>query len=177
MTTQTPDISTATPIPAPPPPSEAPFGVNAMRLSPRQWFAVLVILVACTWGIPQAWKQIEPLPTGSDDRVPYSLGEDYWLYQRRVEQVSDSASVAVLGDSVVWGHYVPSDQTLSAHLNRLTGGKRFVNLGVDGLHPAALMGLVDHFGQAIGAAEGSLALQSSLDELLAARPPRQENRG
>ncbi len=128
---------------------EAPFGVNAMRLSLRQWSAALLILAACIGEIPQVWKQIEPLPTGPDDRVPYSLSKDYWLYQRRPERVSDSASVAVLGDSVVWGHYVPCDQTLSAHLNRLSGGKRFANLGVNGAHPAALLGLVDHFGQAI----------------------------
>jgi len=49
----------------------------------------------------------------------------------------------------MWGHYVGKDETLTAHLNHLQAGQRYVNLGVDGIHPAALAGLVDCYGQGI----------------------------
>jgi hypothetical protein len=60
-----------------------------------------------------------------------------------------SGKTLVLGDSVVWGHYVKGGQTLSAHLNLLSGGEGFANLGVDGIHPAAMAGLIEHYGGAI----------------------------
>jgi hypothetical protein len=40
-------------------------------------------------------------------------------------------------------------QTLSAHLNQLNADQRFVNGGLDGVHPAALLGLVEYYGQAL----------------------------
>lgn len=55
----------------------------------------------------------------------------------------------VIGDSVIWGHYVERDQTLSHYLNELAGGERFVNLGLDGTHPMALFGLIRNYGRAI----------------------------
>ena len=86
--------------------SAAPFGVNAMRLSSRLWLIVAAILLACFLGIPRLWKRIERFDVGPDYRIPYSLSNDYWLFERRLEGIADRKSVPVLGDSVVWGEYV-----------------------------------------------------------------------
>ena len=52
-------------------------------------------------------------------------------------------TVFVLGDSVVWGEYVLPDGTWSHFLDREAGvTNRFVNVGVNGLFPLALEGLV-----------------------------------
>ncbi|MGA2032468.1 MAG: hypothetical protein ABSG68_09445 [Thermoguttaceae bacterium] len=137
-----PSESTAAPATVP----TAPFGVNAMRLSGRQWLLVAAILLGCCLGIPRLWKRIERFDTGPDYRIPYALSNDYWLFQRRLERITDSAGVPVLGDSVVWGEYVRPDATLSHYLNRETGrADRFLNCGINGLFPLALEGLVDYY--------------------------------
>ena len=51
-----------------------------------------------------------------------------------------------MGDSVIWGAYVRKDQTLAS---RLDGGSKVANLGLNGAHPAALAGLIEHHGGAI----------------------------
>src|SRR6185436_10831769 len=87
--------------------------------------------------------------TGPDYRIPYALSKDYWLFQRRLEQVAPT-NIVVLGDSVVWGEYVLSDGTWSHFLNQESGGtNRFVNAGVNGLFPIALEGLVRWYGQSL----------------------------
>jgi hypothetical protein len=177
--------------------NNVPFGSNDVRLSPRQWAAAAVLIAALFWLIPATWERIEPLRTGPDYRVPYLLGNDYWNYARTCRRLAGEDAIVLVGDSVVWGHYVASDQTLSHHLSAsapaqndmprsggMSAGKgfleqsategtegrdsihdvdaanplfppvqypivRFVNLGLDGVHPAALCGLVEHYGGAI----------------------------
>lgn len=128
-----------------------PFGVNEMRLSLGQWIATVAILLLALLLIPRAWKRIERFDTGPDYRIPYDLSKDYWLYHRRLEQVSSPESkVFVLGDSVVWGEYVLPNGTLSHFLNAQSGqSDRFINAGVNGLFPLALEGLVRYYGQPI----------------------------
>ena len=150
MTTQPPDTPKAKPTPATPPGSEVPFGVNAMRLNARQWLAVLAILLGCFLGLPRVWKQIERFDTGPDYRMPYSLSKDYWLYQRRLEQIDDPTKVLVLGDSVIWGEYVSPSGTLTHFLNHESGlDDRFINCGVNALFPLAMEGLVEHYGKTL----------------------------
>ena len=144
---QTLDTAKAEATPATTARNAAPFGVNEMRLSGGQWLATLAILLGCILGIPRLWKQVERFDTGPDYRIPYALSKDYWLYQRRLEQISDPATVPVLGDSVIWGEYVRPDGTLTHFLNRETGQSgRFVNCGVNGLFPLAMEGLVEYYG-------------------------------
>ena len=129
--------------------AEFPFGSNDVRLAPREWLIAGVVLLALFHFTPVVWKRIEPLHAGADYRVPYRLGNDYWTYQRHCGEVCEDRKTLVLGDSVIWGHYVRNDETLSHYLNELTGQPRFANVGVDGIHPAALAGLVSHYGRAI----------------------------
>lgn len=129
---------------------EVPFGVNEMRLSVKQWLAAGAIVLTCLMGIPRIWKHVERLDAGNDYRIPYPLSSDYWLYQRRLEQITNPASVIVLGDSVIWGEYVKRDGTLTHFLNREAGQPdSFVNCGVNGVFPLAMEGLIANYGGAI----------------------------
>ena len=134
--------------PPKPPATDTPF-VNEMRLNARQWLLVagivLVILAAASW----VWKKAERFDTGPDYRIPYTLSKDYWLYERRLQELPATNAV-ILGDSVIWGEYVLPDGTLSHFLSQAAGQPdAFVNAGVNGLFPLALEGLVQHYGGAL----------------------------
>ena len=134
--------------PTKPSPTEVPFGVNEMRLTGRQWLAALIILLLIILLTPRLWERVERFETGPDYRLPYTLSKDYWLYHRRLTQVSDHKKVILLGDSVVWGEYVLPDGTLSHFLDREAREKdQFINGGVNGLFPLALEGLIHYYGQ------------------------------
>jgi hypothetical protein len=123
---------------------DIPF-VNEMRLNWRLWLATVALLAAAIFFTPRIWKHIEKFEVGSDYRIPYSLSKDYWLYKRRLQQTTTSSNILVLGDSVIWGEYVLPDGTLSHFLNEQIHSDRFVNIGVNGLYPLAIEGLVDHY--------------------------------
>ena len=123
------------------------FGSNAIRLCLGEWAVAGAVLLLALTLIPSLWKRIERFEPPDGYRVPYELSEDYWHYQRACG-AADTDAILVLGDSVVWGNYVPADGTLSHWLAEETG-RRFVNLGVNGIHPVALAGLVRYHGRAI----------------------------
>lgn len=125
------------------------FSSNYLRLSPGEWLVAAIVVIAVGWLGPMLWHRVEKFEPGPDYRLPYELSSDYWLYQGYAEWAAERYDTLVVGDSVVWGHYVSKDNTLAAHLNRLVGKERFANLGVDGTHPAALEGLLRHYGRAI----------------------------
>jgi hypothetical protein len=120
-----------------------------VRLSGHQWLIVAVALLALVGLGPLVWEQIDTFNPGNDYRVPYELSNDYWLYHRYCHRVCEQGKILVIGDSVIWGHYVEPEQTLSHCLNELSGSDKFVNLGADGTHPAALQGLLRHYGRDI----------------------------
>ena len=130
-------------------PHEAPFGPNLLRLTGGQWIVTAVLTIALLVLIPEFWPRVEPLHPGKDYRVPYRLGYDYWQYERYCRWACDRYETVVLGDSVVWGHYVARDQTLTHHLGEGAGRPRLANLSINGIHPAAMAGLVESYGRSI----------------------------
>jgi hypothetical protein len=128
---------------------EPPFGSNKVQLSVREWIVAGALVVGICLFIPWIWQRIEPFEPGPDYRMSYELSNDYWLYSRYCGLASSQDKVLVIGDSVVWGEYVAPEDTLTHHLNALTNSGRFVNLGVDGIHPAAMSGLIAYYGRAI----------------------------
>ncbi|MHC4118315.1 MAG: SGNH/GDSL hydrolase family protein [Planctomycetota bacterium] len=126
-----------------------PFASNSIRLSGLEWIVVTIICLATFHFAPALWGQLGELTSGPDYRLPYKLGGDYWLYSRLCERVCSQYEIVLVGDSVIWGHYVPPDGTLSHFLNENVGRDRFATLGVDGFHPAALWGLVRFYGRDI----------------------------
>ena len=133
-----------------PPQAGVPFGVNEIRLSARQWLAVLVLVGLAAALTPRLWERVERFQTGPDYRIPYSLSKDYWLYGRRLRQAATPDKVLLLGDSVVWGEYVAPDGTLSHFLDQQAGAAdRFINGGLNGLFPLAQEGLLRYYGGAL----------------------------
>lgn len=138
--------------PAPPPPAEyeGPFLVsNAMLLSGRQLLGLALFAASVVVLFPILWARMEPLDPEPDDRVPYELSQDYWLFERIADDAAAGHEVLLLGDSVIWGQYVRRDETLSHYLNEGQTRERFRNLGIDGMHPAALAGLIEHYAKGI----------------------------
>src|SRR6185437_11111819 len=119
-------------------PGEPPFGANEMRLNAWEWLVTVLIAAAALVAIPRVWKSHEPFTTGPDYRIPYALSPDYWLFQRRLDQLSEKSNIPIIGDSVVWGEYVRADGTLSHFLNQQAAeSTHFQNCGVNGLYPLA----------------------------------------
>ena len=118
-------------------------------MSLRDWLVAGAILVAVLTLVPMNWPRLESLPAGPNARIPYERGNDYWLFDQFSRQEAAAGKVLLVGDSVVWGHYVSSDEALSGQLNRRAGANRFANLGVDGIHPMAMEGLIRYYGPGI----------------------------
>ncbi len=132
------------------PSSSDQLAANAVLLSPRQWGIAILCIALIIAVLPGLWERAQGLKFKTDYRIPYSLGNDYWLYSRYARNAcAEEEATLVLGDSVVWGHYVSRDETLSHYLNEESDGHRFYNLGIDGIHPAALAGLIQYHGSAI----------------------------
>ncbi len=126
-----------------------PFSSNNIRLSGREWIIAAIVCSALLCLGPALWGRLEKFDPGTDYRLPYTLGNDYWLYGRYCRWACSKYDTLVVGDSVIWGHYVSGDNTLSHYLNQNAGRDRFANLGVDGFHPGALGGLLNYFGRDI----------------------------
>src|SRR5258708_5339812 len=116
-----------------------------MRLNSRQWLVTVAIFLAVAIALPQVLRRAERFDAGPDYRIPYALSSDYWLYQRRLDDLSvrgsESYVIPVVGDSVVWGEYVLPNGTLTHFLSEDSGqNTRFANCGVNGVFPLALEG-------------------------------------
>ncbi len=121
---------------------------TTLRLTARQWMAVAAAFVL----ILGVGSRVLTRPSAFE-RADYRMGsaqaEDYWLFAQYSRWAVEHADCLVVGDSAIRGYYVADDQTLSHYLNSGVEGVRFANLGVDGLHPAAMAGLLRHYGKAI----------------------------
>ncbi|MHC4557536.1 MAG: hypothetical protein ACYTFW_09845 [Planctomycetota bacterium] len=129
--------------------TEIAFSSNCVRLSGYEWIVVGVVALALFFFGPMLWERMEKFEPGPDYRLDYQLGSDYRLYNRYCRWAASKYETLVIGDSVIWGHLVSNDNTLSHYLNEATGREQFANLGVDGIHPAALAGLLQYYGRAI----------------------------
>jgi hypothetical protein len=129
--------------------AEVPYGSNCVRLSLREWLIIGIVFSALLCFGPMFWERIEKFEPGPDYRLPYELSSDYWLYNRYCRWACSRYETLVVGDSVVWGHYVSRDNTLSYYLNQNAGRNQFANMGVDGIHPVALAGLLKYYGRDI----------------------------
>jgi hypothetical protein len=129
--------------------AQVPYGSNCVRLSPRDWLIIGIVFLALLFFGPMLWERIEKFTPEPNYRLPYELSSDYWLYNRYCRWASSKYDTLVIGDSVVWGHFVSKDNTLSNHLNKIAGRNQFANMGVDGIHPAALKGLLKYYGRDI----------------------------
>ena len=135
--------------PQPPPEYSVAYASHDVRLSWREWIVAAALVGAVLGLLPGQWERRERFQPGEDYRIPYELGNDYWLFGRYGWLACSQNKTLLIGDSVIWGHYVTKEHTLSHYLNAFTGEQRFANLGVDGIHPAALAGLLEYYGRGI----------------------------
>jgi hypothetical protein len=128
-----------------------PFGGNALRLSWKELlFVVPAALALAFWVIPYLYGKWETFDFSEPDfRISYNFRDDYWVYEKWADYAARNRDVLFVGDSVIWGMYTDNAHTLSACYNRLKGRQVAANLGIDGLHPVALEGLMRDFGGAI----------------------------
>jgi hypothetical protein len=124
-----------------------PFSSNGVRLSAREWAIALAIAMCACLVVPWAQQRREPFSPSVDYRIPYESSEDYYLYAKYARYAWARREVAVIGDSVVWGHYVGSGGTLSHFLNEENGATFAANLGLDGTRPVALAGLIRYYAR------------------------------
>lgn len=128
---------------------QADFVMTCPRLSPIQVVLGAVFCAAVLWGIPQFWDGIEPFEAGVNFRIPYASSNDYHLYRRLAEHATKEDAVMLIGDSVIWGEYTLPTDTLVQELAAKFPEQKFVNGGVNGLHPLAMEGMVRRYGKAI----------------------------
>jgi hypothetical protein len=121
---------------------------NSIRLTGREWLIVGLFAVLLPF-LPDLWKRWEPVAFEPDYRIPDKLTNDYWLFERVTQLAVENCDTFVLGDSVVWGVYAGRQETLSHYLQQLSPSKCFANLGVNGAHPLALTGLIEHYATGI----------------------------
>jgi len=133
----------------PPRKSEVAFSSNCVKLSGYELIFVFIVASFLFCFGPRLWERVEKFEPEPDFRLPYELSNDYWLYSRYCRWAISKYETLVIGDSVIWGHYVSQDNTLSHYLNQMTGRDQFANLGVDGIHPVALCGLLKYYGRDI----------------------------
>jgi hypothetical protein len=148
------------------------FSSNSIRLSLVNWICVFIILILMLSLLPVIWRALESFDPSDDYRIPYELSNDYWLISRWCKYASSNYPIVMIGDSVVWGQYVGMRETLPYYLNNIVRAKlmpsvinnvsnvdkanasplqsnTFANLGVDGIHPTAMLGLVKYYGKSI----------------------------
>ncbi len=125
------------------------YGSHLVRLSLREWMIVFIIVGGFLIFTPILWGVLSPFDRVNDYRIPYELSNDYWVYHRCCAAQTKEKKILLIGDSVVWGEYVLSDQTLPHFLDQTQGSALYANLGVNGTHPVALAGLTKYYGRAI----------------------------
>ena len=129
--------------------SEVVFSSNSVRISGCEWIFVGIVAMTLFCFMPALWELVERFEPAPDFRFPYELSNDYWLYSRYCRWATSKYETLVIGDSVIWGHFVSKYDTLSDYLNKLASRDQFANLGVDGIHPVALAGLLKYYGHDI----------------------------
>ncbi|MDD2707861.1 MAG: hypothetical protein PHV34_07600 [Verrucomicrobiae bacterium] len=129
--------------------TEPPFASNVERLTLKQWLWVVFFMAVIGWGVPFLWPTCERFCPPSDYRLSYELSNDYWMFKQWCDEAVKRYPCVLIGDSVIWGQYVKKEETLSHALNRAAGRELFANLGVDGLHPAAIYGLIKYHGTSL----------------------------
>lgn len=129
------------------------FSSNSIRLSYVSWICIFIVLLITISLLPIIWRGLEDFNPSDDYRLPYELSYDYWMFSRWCKYACSNYPIVMIGDSVVWGQYVGLKETLPYYLNELEKTNQnyplCANLGVDGIHPSAMLGLIKYYGKSI----------------------------
>lgn len=124
---------------------------NAFLLSGKEWLVTIGIFLVLTIGVYTQWPKWERLTAGPDYRSTCweARMSDYYAFSQWISHARDHYKILLIGDSVIWGQEVDNDQTISHFINGQLGGEMVANAGMDGLTPAALEGIVKHYGKGL----------------------------
>lgn len=117
----------------------------ALALSPREWVLAAILVGATLAAAVQLPLRKGAPAVDQNYRIPYALSTRYDLYRRFTTLAAGQYPTLIIGDSVVWGQCARRNETLAYHLNRLAREPRFVNAGLDGMHPVALAELLNYY--------------------------------
>jgi hypothetical protein len=121
----------------------------ALELTPREWvLAALLVAAALAAAVQLPLRKGAPA-VDQNYRIPYALSTRYDLYRRFTTLAVGQYPTLIVGDSVVWGQCARRNETLAYHLNLLAREPRFVNAGLDGMHPVALAELLYYYTPAV----------------------------
>jgi len=126
-----------------------PFSSNEQQLDFREWSIVVILFLSIAYLLPRVGSALEDFDPQPDYRMPYLLSDDYWMFRRCARNASENFPAVLIGDSFVWGQYVGMSETLSHEINQLVSAEMVFNLGVNGLHPAAMRGILRYYGEDI----------------------------
>ena len=129
--------------------TSAPFSSNEQRLSLPEWTIVLLSFLIVAYLLPRVGSALEDFDPQPDFRLPFLLSDDYWMFRECARHASEHFPAVIVGDSFVWGQYVGMSETMSVEINRALKEEMVFNLGVNGLHPAAMWGMLQYYGEAI----------------------------
>jgi hypothetical protein len=125
------------------------FERPALELSLREWLAsALIVTLVLAAAMHFSFRESAP-SIDRDYRIPYALSTRYDLYRRYTTLGADQFPTLLVGDSVVWGQCAHRGDTLAHHLNDLVRQPRFLNVGLDGMHPVALAELLEYHAPGI----------------------------
>jgi hypothetical protein len=121
----------------------------ALNLSLRDWLVVTLLVITLIAVLPLIPFRPRTPALDGDYRIPYALSTRYDLYRRFTNLSATQFPTILVGDSVVWGQTSHRNETLAHYLNELTKQRRYINAGLDGMHPIALAELLEHHAPAI----------------------------
>lgn len=128
----------------------APDGERlALELPLREWGIVALLVLTILAVAPLIPFRGRTPVVETDYRIPYALSNRYDLYRRYTTLAAGQFPTLVIGDSVVWGQCARRDDSLTHHLNEQAKQPRFANAGLDGMHPLALVELLEYHAPAV----------------------------
>jgi hypothetical protein len=122
---------------------------NNVILTEKEWILTIILFLVVSFVLYFGWYHWEKLPLESDYRSTCweERMSDYWAYSQWTRIARRNYRILLVGSSVVWGQEVPHTETLSHYINQELGKEEVANLGIDGLHNAAMVGLFRHYGR------------------------------
>jgi hypothetical protein len=125
------------------------FEPAALELSLREWLMVALLVTAVLVAAMKIPFRGSVPVVERDYRIPYALSTRYDLYRRYTTLAAGQFPTLLVGDSVIWGQCALREDTLAHHLNEQVKQPRFVNAGLDGMHPVALAELLTYHAPSI----------------------------
>lgn len=130
-------------------PAKGDLREQTLNLNWQEWLIVAAVMLPALYFLPHLNRRAAPILADLNYRTPTALSEDYWLFDQFTKRVDFDDEILVFGDSVIWGEFVPRQETLAQQLIAQRTDRVFRNAAVKGLHPLAMSGLVEDYADGV----------------------------